>query len=246
MKLSDTDSLIRDYENDGVVRVRGLFSADEVVALRAELERYMHDDLASKPADARTLEADGKTVRNLWRLEIHHPAFTPMVEKPEILALVSALVHGEPLLMGVETFNKPARVGSGVPYHQDNAYFCQTPPDMLTVWIAIDAVTEANGPVFFVKGSHQGGMLPTKPSGVRGNSIGMAEPPAVPLDEQFRGLLEPGDATLHHCQTIHHSAPNTTGHSRLGLLLVYRGSHTQTDPQLKEAYATAVTATPPA
>ena len=95
--------------------------------------------------------------------------------------MIAPLVHGEPLLCAVETFNKPARVGSGVPYHQDNAYFCQTPPDMLTVLIAIDAVTEANGPVYFVKGSHQGGMLPTMPSGVRGNSIGMAEASQVPL-----------------------------------------------------------------
>lgn len=246
MKLSDTDSLIRDYENDGVVRVRGLFSADEVVALRAELERYMHDDLASKPADARTLEADGKTVRNLWRLEIHHPAFTPMVEKPEILALVSALVHGEPLLMGVETFNKPARVGSGVPYHQDNAYFCQTPPDMLTIWIAMDPVTLANGPVYYVRGSQKGGMLPTKPSGVKGNSIGLAEAPDVPLEEQFCGLLEAGDALIHQCETIHHSAPNTSDFPRLGLLLVYRGKHTHTDPTLKAAYTAAATANPPA
>jgi ectoine hydroxylase-related dioxygenase (phytanoyl-CoA dioxygenase family) len=148
--------------------------------------------------------------------------------------------------VGVETFNKPARIGSGVPYHQDNAYFCQTPPDMLTVWIAIDAVTEANGPVFFVKGSHKEGMQPTKPSGVRGNSIGMVDPSTVPLSEQFCGLLAPGDATIHQCETIHHSAPNTTDFSRLGLLLVYRGSHTQTDPKLKEAYAAAVAATPPA
>lgn len=238
--------LLTDYERDGVILIRGFLSADEVTVVRTELDRYMRDDLASRPLDARTLEKDGKTVRNLWRLEQHDDFFRALGEREDIKANIAPLVHGEPVLCGVETFNKPARVGSGVPYHQDNAYFCQTPPDMLTVWIAIDAVTEANGPVFFVKGSHQGGMLPTKPSGVRGNSIGMAEPPAVPLDEQFRGLLEPGDATLHHCQTIHHSAPNTTGHSRLGLLLVYRGSHTQTDPQLKEAYATAVTATPPA
>jgi len=237
---------LTDYERDGVILIRGFLSADEVAAVSAELVRYMRDDLDSRPLDARTLEKDGKTVRNLWRLEQHDDFFRLLGERADIKAIIAPLVHGEPVLCGVETFNKPARVGSGVPYHQDNAYFCQSPPDMLTVWIAIDAVTEANGPVFFVKGSHQGGMLPTKPSGVRGNSIGMAEPPAVPLDEQFRGLLEPGDATLHHCQTIHHSAPNTTGHSRLGLLLVYRGRHTQTDPQLKEAYATAVTATPPA
>ena len=51
------------------------------------------------------------------------------------------MVHGEPVSMGVETFNKPAKVGSGVPPHQDNAYFCLTPPDALTIWIALDAAT---------------------------------------------------------------------------------------------------------
>lgn len=234
------------YEHDGVMLVRQFLNAEEVAAVRTELDRYVRDDLASKPQNARTLEADEKTVRNLWRLEEHNEWFRQLGERADIRALVAPLVHGEPVLVGVETFNKPARIGSGVPYHQDNAYFCQTPPDMLTVWVAIDAVTQANGPVFFVKRSHVEGMLPTKLSGVRGNSIGMAEPSKVPLEEQFCGLLAPGDATIHHCQTIHHSAPNTTEQSRLGLLFVYRGSHTETDPALKAAYTVAATATPPA
>lgn len=238
--------LLADYERDGVVLVRHFLTAAEVAAVRAELERYIREDLAAQPPDARTFEKDEKTVRNLWRLEKYNEWFRQLGERADIRALVAPLVHGEPLLVAVETFNKPARVGSGVPYHQDNAYFCQTPPDMLTVWIAIDEVTAANGPVFFVKGSHKNGMLPTQPSGVRGNSIGMAEPSAVPLSEQFCGLLVPGDATIHQCETIHHSAPNTTDHSRLGLLFVYRGSHTRTDPLLKSAYAAASAATPPA
>lgn len=246
MNAIDSAQLSADYEREGVVLVRQFLSAEEVAAVRAELDRYIREDLASKPPNARTLEADEKTVRNLWRLEEHNEWFRQLGEREDIRALVAPLVHGEPLLVGVETFNKPARIGSGVPYHQDNAYFCQSPPDMLTIWVAIDAVTQANGPVFFVKGSHLGGMLPTKLSGVRGNSIGMAEPSKVPLEEQFCGLLAPGDATIHHCQTIHHSAPNTTEHSRLGLLFVYRGSHTQTDPALKAAYTVAATATPPA
>ncbi|WP_395745707.1 phytanoyl-CoA dioxygenase family protein [Prosthecobacter sp.] len=238
--------LLANYERDGVVLIRQFLSDDEVAEVRAELERYIRDDLAALPPDARTLEKDEKTVRNLWRLEKYNEWFRQLGERADIRALVAPLVHGEPVLVGVETFNKPARIGSGVPYHQDNAYFCQAPPDMLTVWVAIDAVTEANGPVFFVKGSHKDGMRPTKPSGVRGNSIGMAEPSAVPLSEQFCGLLAPGDATIHQCETIHHSAPNTTEHPRLGLLFVYRGSHTQTDPKLKAAYAEAVALTPPA
>ena len=236
---TDPPRLLQDYERDGVVLIRQFLSADEVAAVRAELERYILDDLASKPADAATMEADGRTVRNLWRLELHNEKLRALAARADIRALIAPLVHGEPVLAAVETFNKPARIGSGVPCHQDNAYFCQTPPDMLTVWIAIDAVTQANGPVYFVKGSHKLGPLPTKPSGVRGNSIGMAEPSAGPLEEQFRGLLAPGDATIHHCNTIHHSAPNTSDHSRLGFLLVFRGSHTQTDPALKAAYTAA-------
>lgn len=243
---TDPAQILHDYERDGVVRIRGFLSPAEAAAVRAELERYIREHLPSKPLDARTLEADENTVRNLWRLEQHSSFFREFGARADIRALVAPLVHGEPVLMAVETFNKPARVGSGVPCHQDNAYFCQTPPDILTLWIAIDAVTEANGPVFFIKGSHLAGMQPTRPSGVRGNSIGMAEAPAVPLAEQFCALLAPGDATIHHCQTIHHSAPNTTEHSRLALLLVYRGSHTRTDPALQAVYTAAATATPPA
>ena len=246
MSPIDTRKLLTDYERDGFVVIRQFLSAGEVADVRAELDRYIREDLASLPPDAATREADGKTVRNLWRIEKYNPKLRALAEREDIRAIIGTLVHGEPVLAAVETFNKPARVGSGVPYHQDNAYFCRTPPDMLTVWIAIDAVTPENGPVYYVRGSHLGGVLPTKPSGVRGNSIGLAEPPPVPLEEQFCALLASGDATIHHCNTIHHSAPNPTEHSRLGFLFVFRGSHTQTDPALKTVYAAASAATPPA
>jgi phytanoyl-CoA hydroxylase len=242
----DRSQLLSDYERDGVVVIRQFLSLQEVAAVRSELERFIRDDLSSKPKDTATMEADGQTVRNLWRLELHSEMLRSLAERKEIHELIAPLVRGESVLSAIETFNKPARIGSGVPYHQDNAYFCRTPPDMLTVWIAIDPVTEANGPVYFVKGSHKDGVLPTKPSGVRGNSIGMAEPSNVPLSEQYCGLLAPGDATIHHCNTIHHSAPNTTEQSRLGLLFVFRGSHVQTDSALKATYSVAAAATPPA
>lgn len=241
-----SDQAVRDYQRDGVARLRGFFTDERVVEVRAEIDRYIRDDLASKPADARTVEADGRAIRNLWRLEQHNAFFKMLAHDPGITALAARLVGGEPVLHGVETFNKPARVGSAVPYHQDNAYFCVEPPDMFTLWIAIDAVTVANGPIYFVKGSHREGVLPTRPSGVPGNSIGLAEPPAESLAGQFRATLEPGDATIHHCNTIHHSGPNTTGQPRLGLLFVFAGAHTCTNPNLKTAYTEAATATPPA
>jgi ectoine hydroxylase-related dioxygenase (phytanoyl-CoA dioxygenase family) len=244
--MNEHHQIMQDYERDGVVRIREFFTADTVAEIRAELERYIRDDLPSKPADARTLEADGKTFRNLWRLHLHNEYFRELGQRRDITDLIAGLVRGEPVLEGVETFNKPARIGSGVPYHQDNAYFCQTPPDMLTLWVAIDTVTVENGAVYFIKGSHKLGILSTKPSGVTGNSIGLAEVPDIPKSEQFCATLDPGDATIHHCEIIHHSDLNHTDQSRLGLLFVYRGSHTTTDDRLKAAYREAVTATPPA
>ncbi len=244
--MENENQILQDYRNEGVVRIRHFFSQQLVTEIRDELQRYIREDLPDKPADARTLEADGQTIRNLWRLNLHNPYFEKLGRRPEILSLIGKLVNGEPELHGVETFSKPARIGSGVPPHQDNAYFCQTPPDMLTLWVAIDPVTKENGAVYFIKGSHKTGMLPTKPSGVTGNSIGLAEPPDVPRSAQFCATLEPGDATIHHCEVIHESDPNGTDQSRLGLLFVYRGVHTRTDPQLKAAYTEAVTATPPA
>jgi phytanoyl-CoA hydroxylase len=232
--MNNMERTLPDYERDGVIRMAKFFSAEETQRVRCQIERYVRDIAPKLEASEVTFEADGKTARNLWRMEKHDPVFAELAQKPEILALVRQLVHGDPVLMGVETFNKPARIGSGVPPHQDNAYFCQKPPDVLTVWIAMDAATEANGPVFYARGSHKLGLLPHKASGVKGNSIGLAE--KFDHADPFKGILDPGDALIHHCQTIHYSGPNRTDHSRCGFLMVYRGAHTETDPALKEAY----------
>jgi hypothetical protein len=231
--------LTKNYQRDGCIRVPRLLSADELREVQARLDRYTRDIVPSLPVGDRTFEADGKTVRNLWRMEKHDPFFAELPRRRDLLGLVGALVNGEPVLMGVETFNKPAKVGSGVPPHQDNAYFCQTPPDVLTVWIALDAATLANGPIYYLKTSHTAGVLPHRPSGVAGNSMGLATMPPHEKSDEFCGTLDPGDALIHHCQTIHWSGANKTDHPRCGLLIVYRGAHTQYDESLKASYDAA-------
>jgi len=229
--------LVDDYERDGVVRVRQFFSPEETAAVRERIARYIDDRLGSLPEQDYVLEPDGASVRNLWRMEKHDPFFDELAHRPEIVGLVGPLVHGDPVLMGVESFNKPAHVGSPVPPHQDNAYFCWAPPDALTVWIALDAATHENGPIYYIRGSHRGGLLPHGASGVSGNSMGLKAPPKC--DDPFIGLLEAGDALIHHAETIHYSAANASDQPRLGLLLVYRGAHCVKNPDLVNAYPAA-------
>ena len=233
----DIESLSTAYASDGVVLVAQLFTPAELAAIREALQRYAEEIVPGLPPNDVVFEADGASVRNCWRMDVHDPWFADLARKESILALVASLVGGEPVLMAVESFNKPARVGSAVPPHQDNAYFCLTPPDALTVWIAIDAVTEANGPISYLKGSHLDGARPHIKSGVAGNSMGLADCPDK--TGAYTVLLSPGDALIHHSNTIHFSAPNTSEYARRGLLMVFRGAHCEPDPTLREAYALA-------
>lgn len=230
--------LTEEYKRDGVIRARGLLAADELAQVNTALDRYLREVVPGLPEADRVYEADGQSIRNLWHMEQYDEYFRELAVRPKILDLVRALVKGEPVLMAVETFNKPARTGSGVPWHQDNTYFCYAPPDALTVWIALDAATVENGAVYYAPGS-QHELRPHEPSGVAGNSMKLAADPQIPLAAQFCGTLEPGDALLHHCQVLHRSDPNTTEYSRRGLLMVFRGAHTAPDAALKAQYQKA-------
>lgn len=229
--------LSKQYAEDGVVKVEGLFSLAEIEAIREELNRYAEEVVPGLPPNDVVLEADGVSVRNCWRMQVHDPWFAELAKNETIRAMVAALVNGDPELMAVESFNKPARVGSAVPPHQDNAYFCLAPPDALTVWVAVDAVTEANGPVSYLRGSQLDGARPHVTSGVAGNSMGLAECPD--RSGAWPGFLAPGDALVHHANTIHFSAPNTSDQARRGLLMVFKGAHCSVDPSLRENYALA-------
>jgi predicted dehydrogenase/ectoine hydroxylase-related dioxygenase (phytanoyl-CoA dioxygenase family) len=238
-KSMDSARMAEEYERNGCVRMKQFFDAGTLASVRQALDRYVSEIAPGLPEGDRTFEADRVTVRNLWRMDQHDPFFAALAARDEIVSVVRHLVHGQPVLMAVETFNKPARVGSGVPPHQDNAYFCQSPPDVLTIWIAMDAATEANGPIFYLKGSHRARTLPHRPSGVAGNSMGLAKMPSYEETDVLRGTLDAGDAIIHHCETIHWSARNQTDHPRCGLLMVFRGAHTVHDPKMKEAYDAA-------
>lgn len=240
--MSDT-TLIDTYRRDGVIRCRGLIDAVEVSEIRAAFDTYQSRAIATLPEADYTLEHDERSIRNFWRMQDHDPFFRSLAERSVLADVVAPLVNGEPVLVGVETFNKPARVGSPVPPHQDNAYFCQSPPDVLTVWIALDPATEDNGAVEYALGS-QHKFLPHAPSGVKGNSFGLADESLVDQFPLFLGTVEPGDALIHHCQTIHRSQPNRSAHPRLSLVIVYRGSHTRHDETMQLAYREALAATP--
>jgi hypothetical protein len=87
MNTQDLQQVQNHYERDGVALIRSFLQPEEVAAIRAELDRYILEDLADLPADARTFEKDDITVRNLWRLEKYNHFFQSLGEREDIRTL---------------------------------------------------------------------------------------------------------------------------------------------------------------
>ena len=240
----DLDGLKQQFDADGFVRIERFLDEQRLQEVENELALYLREIAPNVPDSDIVYEQDKLTdgcraVRNLWRMEEHSEFFGDLSRKLGF-AWIGPLVNGDPVSMGVELFAKPGLVGSAVPYHQDNAYFNLEPPDALTCWIALDASSKENGCVYYARGSHRTGLRRHKPSGVSGNSMTVAQPPESGEFEEVPGILPRGGAILHHCLLLHRSERNLSSQSRRGLLLVFRGSHSNVDPDRAKTYQTVV------
>ena len=125
--------------------------------------------------------------------------------------------------------NKVALKYAGMPgfkYHQDYYYWYgmgNLLPDMAAAQIAIDRSTRGNGCLRIIEGSHRLGRLEhqvypeVEDSGVDGKRLAaiLARFPEVEVE------LDPGDAVIFHCNTLHASSDNHSAAPRVALLGCY-------------------------
>lgn len=140
---------------------------------------------------------------------------------PKVLDAASSLIGDHLMAFLLMFIYKPPGVESSVhPFHQDAAYFTFSPQDRcLGVWIPLDPVSEANGSLCVVPGSHRSevrqlefrddvnfGALASQ--GTEGNED--IRKKAVTLE------LSPGDCVLFSTRLLHRTGGNTTtGHRRV-------------------------------
>ncbi|HUS62567.1 MAG TPA: phytanoyl-CoA dioxygenase family protein, partial [Acidimicrobiales bacterium] len=174
-------------------------------------------------------EADPKMVAQLIGPADANGHVRAQAGDPRIVDVVRSLLGNDDVrLFGNQALMKPAHHGSPVSWHQDSGYWegfvhDLDPPTIVTAWVAIDPVTEDNGCVRMVAGSHRAGPLPHAfhEDDLMRHVEGVGLEAAVPI------VLPRGGVSFHHSCTIHGSGPNTTPHRRRGLALHYvRGDFT--------------------
>lgn len=212
------------YRTNGYIVVENVISAEEIAELRRVTDEFVEK---SREVTEHTKVFDlepGHTpeaprLRRLKNPAVLHPIYDRMLRHDYILDSVSQLIGQNIRHQACKLNMKSAGFGSPVEWHQDFAFGGDTTnDDMLSVGLAIDDMTQENGCLLFVPGSHKGPIYNHYQNDV---FVGAITDPNFKPDNAVPIEVKAGGITIHHTRTLHASAPNVTGQSRRLFLLQY-------------------------
>ncbi len=221
------------YDRDGFTTVRKFLPPEVFDALRANVDRFIRDVVPTLN-DAQVFYQDmarPETLKQINAMRID-PYFAAIREDPRWCDVAVTLL-GEPAKAeDVEWFNKPPQTQHPTPPHQDNYYFKLEPPQVLTMWLALEPIDDENGCIRYLPGSHRKPIRPHALTEVVGFSQGITD---WGPDDEAREVamhLEPNDLIIHHGNTAHRADPNrsSTRH-RPAFAMVFRGASARKNDQ---------------
>ena len=158
MKL--TPEQIARFHEDGFLVLPGLFSEGEVEALRRPLARLFCEDV---PQNFR--ETESGVVRTAMGLHLRDETYARAARHPRLVEPAMQILGDERLyIQQVKVNAKAAFSGEVWQWHYDFATHHNEDgvpaPLALNLHILLDEVSEFNGPLWFIPGSHRSGPAP--------------------------------------------------------------------------------------
>jgi ectoine hydroxylase-related dioxygenase (phytanoyl-CoA dioxygenase family) len=236
-----SDDLIQDFWRDGATCVRGAFSKDWIEELRAATERVIETPGPFRLQLARNPE-DGDFVGELflWQRDEGFRRF--IFESPANRIAAAFLKRDRVRLFYDYLLAKFPGSANKTPWHQDLPYYPVQGGQIVSLWIALDPVTQLSGGVSYIAGSHLWNrqFQPEAFSGTA-NFAGTAYEPVPDIDgepEKYRLLtwdLEPGDCLVHHSLTVHGAPANRANIMRRGVAIRWMDEDVRFDPRERTA-----------
>lgn len=212
-----TNEQVRQFEREGYTLCRQVVEP----AVLAEMTAYMDGFVAEWSKVMRPEHLDKPHV---W-----DKRFLDFCATPSLLDHVAALIGPNIVLFSSHIISKAKGDGLAVPWHQDAIYWPLEPMNVVTLWLAIDDSTVANGCMRVIPGTHTRGPLehvkdPDPASKVLDLGV---RPELVDETKAVDCVLKRGDCSFHAPYTIHGSAPNTSPQRRCGYTLRFMPPETK-------------------
>jgi ectoine hydroxylase len=147
---------IQSYHENGFLILENYFGEQVVNRLKGKAAEHIQVD-----TPGRILEKDG-SVRSVFDLHRNDEEFGKLSTLEKLVLPAMSLLESEVYIHQSKLNCKRALVGDWWKWHQDFPYWHledKVPnPQMLTVTVFLDDVTEFNGPMFLIPGSHRNGI----------------------------------------------------------------------------------------
>ena len=216
------------FDRDGYLFFPGLFSTEETRTLSAEVPR-----LYSRREDYNVREKGKDVVRTNFAAHLYSEPFAKLARHPRMVEPVQELL-GEALYMHQFKINgKMAFEGDVWQWHQDYGTWLNDdlmPTERaMNVAIFLDDVSEYNGPLMFIPGSHKKGVVDAK------HDVTTTSYPLWTVDNDLirqlveraggkaGGIVSPkgpaGSMILFHSCLVHASGANLSPYNRVAVYL---------------------------
>ena len=226
------------YNENGFLRIPGLFTQAEADELADELDRLVQDwsftsEGWSGPWRQAYMNPEIEKQSKLTAmhdLHLYSAAWSRAVTNPRLASALAALIGPNVELHHTTMHIKPPQTGHPFPMHQDHPFYAHENGRFIDVLVHLDDTCHENGEIRFLEGSHKNGAL---------KHITMTEDgpctPHLPTDKWKLEDTVPvpakrGDVVLFCYHTVHGSYINTTRNPRRMVRMGYR------DPHNRQAY----------
>jgi len=197
----------QEWEENGFVLARGVFSADEIARIR---EHFMEWNASDRREDFDRIDQTGQDPLAQFP-RIIHPHRRDALSLEFLLdgrmqQLLSTFLDEEPFGAQTMFYFKPPHA-RGQALHQDQAYLRAAPGTCVAGWLAVDDCDEENGCMSVVPGSHRLPILCPIPADRTESFTGEQ----VPVPDGYQAvpmLMKAGDVLFFHGNLIHGSGPN--------------------------------------
>ncbi len=212
MRLSEAEK--RQFDEEGYLFFPELFSRREAGVMLEEAGR-----LYGLERDEIVREKDGRTVRTVFAAHRFSELYRKLARHPRLVGPAMELLGGAVYIHQFKLNAKAAFDGDVWQWHQDYGVWSRDDempePRAMNLAIFLDEVNEFNGPLYFIPGSHRGGVIEA------GHDTATTSYPLWTIDNDTMGRLvdahgivapkgPPGGAVLFHCNLVHGSPPNMT------------------------------------
>jgi ectoine hydroxylase-related dioxygenase (phytanoyl-CoA dioxygenase family) len=205
------------FKSDGFAVIKNVIPRDLIDFLHAKLLDCVRENrITNQKRDIHLFE--NGVISSAHNIADYMEDYRLLIDLPAINEIFGA-IYGDrqETVFNSSYFAKPKEIGLETRTHQDNAFFCMKPAEIMTCWLPVNFSTKENGALYYFAGSQAEGDIEHVADGNLGASMCLSEKDnRAVLSKYHKTYIElvKGDCVIHSALVVHGSDENRSAYDR--------------------------------